>query len=221
MLVTELLALSMMRVRSIPGARRAIMQISALKEAPFAVYAISILLAYMGMYIPFFYVQSYALAHKIMSSNDVANLLVTMNCGSWLGRVIPNYVADHSGPFNVLIPCSVLTFLLAFVWIGIKNFGGLFVFCALYGFTSGAFVSLAPTMVVSLSPNLNDIGGRMGMIFLFCSVGLLTGTPIAGAIEPSGWAGLQVFCGATVAVATVGLMVARWLKFGKPRWEKA
>lgn len=221
MLVTQLLALSMMRVRPVTGPRRAIMQISALKEPPFALYAVSIMLAFMGMYVPFFYVQSYALEHNLMSPNAAANLLITLNCGSWLGRVVPNYVADTSGPFNILIPCAVLTFVLAFVWIGILNFGGLFVFCVLYGFSSGAFVSLSPTMTIALSPDLKDIGGRMGMIFMFCSIGLLTGTPIAGAIVPSGWVGLQVFCGATVAVSTVGLLVARWLKFGRPKWEKA
>lgn len=74
-------------------------------------------------------------------------------------------------------------------------------------------------MVISLSPNLGVVGGRMGMTFVFASLGLLTGTPIAGAILQSGWVGLQVFCGVMVGAATLGLITARWLKFGHSFWK--
>jgi predicted MFS family arabinose efflux permease len=169
----------------------------------------------MGMYIPFFYIQSYAISHGILAPETASYALITLNLASLLGRIIPNMLADRTGPFNMLIPCSFFAALLAFAWVWIETSGALFVFCSLYGFFSGAFVSLSPTTVVSLSPNLGVVGVRMGMSFVFAAFGLLTGNPIAGAIlRAAGWPALQVFCGCCVAAAMVGMVAARVAKAG-------
>jgi MFS family permease len=137
-------------------------------------------------------------------------MLSILNAASLFERVIPNFLADKTGPFIMLVPCSLISAILAFVWIGIKNTGGIIVFCILYGFFSGTFVSLPPTTVVSLSPNMGVVGTRMGMSFSFAGFGLLVGNPVAGAILKSGsWVGVQAFCGAAVAISTVTMAIAR------------
>ncbi len=127
---------------------------------------------------------------------------------------IPNFIADKTGPFNILIPCSLVAALLAFVWIGIKTPAGVIIFCLLYGFFSGTFVSLSPTVTVTLCPSLGVFGVRMGMLLVPTAIGLLIGNPIAGAILRNGWPALQAFGGVTVALATGFMIAARIAKCG-------
>lgn len=53
----------------------------------------------------------------------------------------------------------------------------------MYGFASGAIVSLLPAVVARLNPNMAILGTRMGMCFTFAGTGLLIGNPIAGALS--------------------------------------
>ncbi|KAJ5363982.1 uncharacterized protein N7496_009695 [Penicillium cataractarum] len=215
MLLTQSIALLTMRVRMVPATRRAYLQLSAFKEIPYAIYSGGVLFAFMGMYIPFFFVQNYAIEHNILPANTASYALITLNLASLLGRIIPNMLADRTGPFNILIPCSLTTTLLAFLWIWVDTVETLFIFCSLYGFFSGAFVSLSPTTVVSLSPNLGVVGVRMGMSFVFAAIGLLTGNPIAGAIlKATGWPALQAFCGCCVGISMIAMVAARIVKAG-------
>ena len=176
----------------------------------------------MGMYIPFFYVQLYAIEKKIMSEDLAFYLLAILNAASTFGRVVPNFFADRTGPLTVLFPCSLLTALLAFCWIAIDDTAGLIVFCVLYGFFSGTFVSLPGPAVISLSPNLGEVGTRMGMSFAFGGFGLLVGNPVAGAIlRQHGWVGAQSWNGASNSVAAICMLVARMAKAGLDLKTKA
>lgn len=173
---------------------------------------------FMGLYIPFFYIQSYALKspNSQFDESFAFWLLVILNAGSFFGRIIPNFQADKTGPLNMLLPCAVIASLLAFCWTVINSKAGLIFFAILYGFFSGTFVSLAPAAVVTLSPDLAVVGTRMGMSFTFAGLGLLVGNPVAGAILGSGtyFTGVQAFCGGTVAVSFVLLFAARLCKVG-------
>jgi MFS family permease len=165
------------------------------------------------MYVPFFFVQLYAIQEGIMSENLAFYLLPVLNAGSIFGRIIPNFLADKIGPLNVLIPCSLIAALLAFCWIAIKNTAGLIIFCLLYGFFSGSFVSLPAMTVVSLSPNLGVVGVRMGMNFAFGAFGILVGNPIAGSIYKSkGWIGMQAFAGSWIIASGFFVIAARIAK---------
>lgn len=215
MLATLSISLVTMRVRLLPLQRRHILDISAFKQLPFTLYSVGLLFAFMGMYIPFFYIQNYAISREVMSADLASYLLIILNAGSLIGRIIPNFFADKTGPLNMLVLCSSVAATLAFCWIANTPTARLFVLCLFYGFFSGAFVSLSPTTVVSLSPNLGVVGVRMGMVFVFAAVGLLMGNPIAGAIlKVHGWVGLQVFCGVMVAAATTCIVGARISKVG-------
>ena len=88
------------------------------------------------------------------------------------------------------------------------------IFCLLYGFVSGFYLTLPAVIVVSLSPHLGVVGVRMGMAFAVGALGLLIGQPIAGAIVKSGWVGLQAFTGATLLVSAIIMAAARVSKVG-------
>ena len=134
-----------------------------------------------------------------------------MSAGSIAGRVLPGLVADRLGPLNVLGFCTVCASLLGFSWVAIHHAaGGLIIWALLYGALSGAFVSLQPTTVASITKDLSTVGGRMGMNTFCASFGILIGTPIAGLlVGQNNWVGMQIFAGAMLLGGALLVMATR------------
>ncbi|PYI05354.1 MFS general substrate transporter [Aspergillus sclerotiicarbonarius CBS 121057] len=215
MLATLVIPNAGMRMRIKPSGRRKMFEAGALREAPFVLFAAGTFFGFMGMYMPFFYVQSYAMEKNFMNDNLAFYLLSITNAASAFGRIVPNFFADRTGPLNMLLPTSIMAGILGFVWISVHNAGGMIVFCIFYGFFSGTFVSLPPTAVVTLSPSLSVVGARMGMNFVIASTGLLIGTPIGGLLLDHGWVALQAWCGACVLMAALFIFLARLTKISR------
>lgn len=205
-----------MRLKVLPKEKRALLELTAFREPPYTFFTIGLFFAFMGLYTPIFYVQTYAIQEKIMDTNLAFYMLPILNAASIFGRVVPNFFADKTGPLNMLVPCALAAAILAFGWIGIMTTPGLIVFAILYGFFSGAYVSLPPTALVSLSPDLRVIGTRMGMSFAISALGLLVGTPVSGAILNSTghFLGPQLLAGSTILAAAGFTTAARLCKVG-------
>lgn len=212
MLVTLSVPLAGMKMRVQPPSRRQFFDLAAWKEAPYTLFNLGFLFGLMGIYVPFFYLESYALNY--INPDLSSYLLVILNASSFFGRIVPNFVADRTGIFNMLIPTSLITSLLAYVWIGIRNPPGLVVFAVLYGFFSGAFLSLPPGAVVALSPSIGSVGVRLGMNMFIASIGLAIGNPIAGAILPHSWASLQAYSASFIVLGALFFITARVVKVG-------
>lgn len=223
-LVTLGMCLAIMKRRVTPPARRRLFDLQPWKEYPYTLFTLGEFLGFMGLYIPFFYISSFALL-KTTSSEELAFYFVPiLNAASVFGRIIPNFIADKTGPLNVLIPCSIISAVLSLCWIAIHDVAGLTVFAIFYGFFSGTFVSLPPSTVASLSPDMKQVGTRMGMSFSFAGLGLLIGNPIAGAIidlKTGDFVRAQIFCGVIVAAAAVVMIFARIAKVGTSLTAKA
>ncbi|KAJ3478291.1 hypothetical protein NLG97_g8619 [Lecanicillium saksenae] len=121
------------------------------------------------------------------------------------------------GRFNATIIIAVASaiFVLA-IWIPVKSTAGIVAFAALFGFSSGGFVSLAPTLIAQVS-DIRYIGSRVGTGFAVMAFGALTGSPIGGAIvshEHGNYTGLQIFCGVTMAVGVCFFVAARHAQVG-------
>ena len=223
MLATSVVSVTSMKQRVPATARRDLLELAAFKDVPYLLFNLGTFFGFMGIYVVFFYVQLYALEVCHTNSNLTFYLLSIINAASFFGRIAPNFIADKSGPLNIQIPFAWIATLLVFCWIAIKSTSGLVVFCILYGFFSGTFVSLPGPTVVSLSPNLATLGTRMGMTFAFTGFGLLIGTPVAGAIlrDRNSWVGLQVWCGTSLALSGACMMAARVAKVGRKIRTKA
>ncbi|GAQ33602.1 hypothetical protein AtubIFM55763_008006 [Aspergillus tubingensis] len=186
---------SIMRMRFQPTEKRKLVQLAAFKEPHFVMFCIGMFLGFLGFYNFLFYIQSYAIDTGIVGSTLGFYLLSMLNAGSTIGRICPNFIADHTGPLNVLTPAATATAILAFAWIGVHNAPGIIVLSVLYGLCSGGFVSLPPVVMVTLTKDIRDLGTRLGMVFAITSVGLLIGTPIGGAIlsNSGSYLGVQLF----------------------------
>lgn len=215
MLGTLTISNSVLKVRVLPDGRRKFMDISALKEGPFVFFVLGCLIGFLGLYIPFFYIQSYAIDTGITDPNLGFYLLAILNGSSLFGRIFPNMVADRVGPFNMLVPCVFATGILGLCLIAARSIAPVIVIAVFYGFFSGTFVSLPPTIYVKITANRGMIGTRMGMGFAITSLGLLVGTPISGAIlSASSYTYVWLFGGLLTLCAGCLVTAARVCKGG-------
>lgn len=124
-------------------------------------------------------------------------------------------MADKIGAINANILASAACVVLLFAWTAIKSAAGIYVFCILYGFFSAGLIALPATVAAtSLCPDLKQFAVRITMLLVVSGVGLLIGNPIAGAILPKSWVGLQGFSGALVLGGLFFTIASRVAKVG-------
>ena len=217
-LVTLWFSVSIMKPRYLPRGRRKMVDWSAFREVPYMCFCIAMFFGFIGFYGPVYYIQPFAIDKHVTTPNFGFYLLPILNAASVPGRIIPNFLADYVGPLNILMPCALITGILALCWAGITSLPGTIVFAILYGFFSGGFVSMPPVAVTSLTKDMSKLGTRMGQCFFFSAFGLLCGTPVTGAIQksPASWLGVQLFSGLTIFIAGLFLVAARVTSKG---WE--
>ena len=88
MLVTLILPMSCLKMRLKPSVARRLFDTSAWTEGPFLVFAVTCFVGFIGLYVPYFYIESYALDKNIFGKNIAFYLLPIMNAGSVFGRVV-------------------------------------------------------------------------------------------------------------------------------------
>lgn len=200
-----------MRVRVLPAKSRSLFDLRAFAMPAYSLQVCGFFCGFMGLYMPFFYAQVYALQRHITNENLAFYLLPIMNSTSVFGRILPNVFADKVGPFNVVVPCCLISGLLCICFLAANSSTSIIVLMVFFGFFSGSFVSLPPTIVVYLSVDARDkIGTRLGQSFAVVALGLLIGTPIGGAVlEHSGFNALWVYGGCMMFGSAVFLIMAR------------
>ncbi|RYO88494.1 hypothetical protein DL764_008720 [Monosporascus ibericus] len=236
-----------MRTRVPPPARkRAFFEPQALRDRPYMLFNVAGFFAYVGLYVPYFYIQLFAIQHGIVAPGDAAAgsfsssssssssssasasssayLVTVLNAGSILGRLLPNMAADRLGSVSMLAGTTFGAAVLALAWLGVRRLGGLVAFALLFGFFNGGVTSLPPSAIAVLAPDLSRLGTRMGMSFIFTGSAVLVGTPIAGAIlrgySAAAWNGLIAYSGATLMVGAVGFLAAQLIHVRRARAAK-
>ena len=133
------------------------------------------------------------------------------------GRILPAYLGDKFGVFNAMIVNTAFAGVVTLaLWIPASTNAPIIVYAALYGFTSGCTLSIIPAMVATLS-DVRDLGVRTGSLYAISSIGVLIGSPIAGAIvnaEHGGYSGLKIFCGVFLLAGTMFAIFSRTTQSG-------
>ncbi|KAJ5811776.1 MFS general substrate transporter [Penicillium riverlandense] len=208
--ITLLIPLLVFKIRAQPSSKRKMMDLSAFKEPAYTFFVLGGILTFISLNIPFFYIQYFAVTKKVAADEVGFYLLSIITTGSVLGRIVPNIFANKVGPFNIVFVCTMICGALMFALIDLSNMAGVVVVALLYGFFSGAFVSLPPTCFVRLSPNRALIGTRMGMGYAAMTVGNLIGTPVAGTIlQDHGFNAMWVFGGIMSVAGGLAMMMSR------------
>nr|POE51626.1 aspyridones efflux protein apdf [Quercus suber] len=206
-LATMFFAAAVMRVRVGKNPRkRKVIDLRHFKDKLYLLACLSFFVNFLGLYVFYYYISLYAIEVAGTDRNLANYLLPILNAGSFLGRLIPNWIAGRYGLMNVQIVFGIISGALAFALLGIKTTNGVIAFTVVYGFVSAPYVSLPIPIVTSLSPDKTVWATRLGMSFAIIGVGALIGSPVAGAIlGESGdrnWPGLIVWCGVMFFVST-------------------
>lgn len=215
-LATCAFSCSVLRPRFKPTQKRALVQLSAFKEIQYSLFTLALFLGFLGFYNFLIYVQPWAIENGILNATLGFYLVPILNATSIFGRITPNMLADYTGPLNMLTPAAAITALIAYCWIAVNSAAGIIVLTALYGFFSGGFVSMPPVVMMTITKDFRDLGTRLGMCFSLCSIALLIGTPIGGAILSStgSYLGVKAFCGSCLASCAIILAIIRTMRVG-------
>ncbi|GIJ86428.1 hypothetical protein Asppvi_005317 [Aspergillus pseudoviridinutans] len=181
MLATLLLGISLLRPRLPPRKSGPVVDLAAFRDPAYTTFVVGLALGFMAFFIPFFYAESYA-ANIGVDSELSFYILSIMNAAGMVGRLLPNALADKVGNLNVIVPCAYISGIVVLCWISVHHLGNLIATSIMYSFFSGGLMALPPAVLVALSPSLNQIGVRVGMALTIGSLGVLIGSPIAGAI---------------------------------------
>ncbi len=185
------------------------------REVDYLLVAAGFLFLTYGVFVPLNYLPVQA-ASTGLDPNLVQYLLPILNGASLFGRLFAGFMGDKVGRFNILIGCCYMSgiWILA-LWISDSSQLALIAFSALFGFSSGAYISLVTPIVAQISP-LPEIGFRTGIVFFVASIGGLTTNPLSGALIDSsaGYTGMKIFAGIFCLVGTTFILVERLRKTG-------
>ncbi|GFZ46161.1 hypothetical protein JCM24511_04408 [Saitozyma sp. JCM 24511] len=118
-------------------------------------------------------------------------LLVIVNASSGPGRIIFGLSADFLGVYNVSSVSVAVMAVLYWCWMTNPPASALIAIAVIFGFASGAFVSLQAPMCTSHATDMRVAGTMVGQVLFFQSFGQLLGPPIFGKLLGTGTAAEQ------------------------------
>ncbi|KAI0433929.1 major facilitator superfamily domain-containing protein [Xylaria sp. FL1042] len=191
--------------------------LKSLSEPRFASTALATFLIEFAVFIPYTYICSHAI-HAGLDRQTAYLLNVLLNVGAVPGRALPGYIADRFGSFNTMCVTAFacVATILALWYTAGTNPAQVISFAPLFGFWSGAAISLTPVCIGQVC-RTEDYGKRSGTAFFLASFGALVGIPIAGAIlelNNGSYHGLIIFAGVLYLAALAAFIVARGLSCG-------
>ncbi|KAE8378992.1 major facilitator superfamily domain-containing protein [Aspergillus bertholletiae] len=208
--VTIAIPITVFRLRVKPSGKRKLLELEAFREPAYTFFVLGCTLEFISLNIPFYYIQYYAIREGIATTDLGFYLLSILTTGSVFGRILPNIFANVVGPFNIMVVCTVMSGVMMFALVNLSSLAGVVIVAVLYGFFTGAFVSLPPTCYVKLSPDRALIGTRMGMGYAVITIGNLVGAPVAGAIlQHRGFNAVWIFGGGVSMVGGITMLISR------------
>ncbi|KAI8944139.1 major facilitator superfamily domain-containing protein [Xylaria longipes] len=180
-------------------------------EGPFLLLAIGSFFVYVGAFLPFNFIIVEAKEVGV-PANLTGYLVPIINAASIFGRIFPAHLGDVYGVFNICIIFTLFSGVISLaLWLPAASTAPIVVFAVLYGFASGLTLAIIPALVASIS-DIQKLGFRVGTLYAFSSFGTLFGSPIAGAIvsaQHGGYSGLKIFCGLSLIIGGVFIIISR------------
>ncbi|POS78012.1 hypothetical protein DHEL01_v203582 [Diaporthe helianthi] len=182
---------------------------SALTDLPFMMLSVVGVFSATAYYVPLLYLPLLTEVRIPSVSSDFGfDLLAILNGTSVFGRLLAGVAAAIVGPTEVFGVSLVLGSIMLFCWIEVDSIAGTVVWSVFWGMISGVLVALPGAFVPLFCPSIAVLGTRSGMYWAWLGLGMLIGSPIAGAIydvksgRSENWR-LQVFSGTFMMGAAV------------------
>lgn len=208
-----------------PGTRRkflaqskSFLDFSALKDMKYTFLIAGVFCAELSLMSMVTYFATYAIAQGVSESASYI-LLTIFNATGVLGRLLPGYLSDIIGPYNIMILMLIGVDLAMFLmWVPFGSSATvLYVYAAICGFFSASILSLPPVCLGSITP-IHKFGARYGLLYFFVSIGNLFGIPLGAAIIGNGsqrnYTFFALFCGAISLVGTFCWIASRYCIVG-------
>ncbi|KAJ3530033.1 hypothetical protein NM208_g6113 [Fusarium decemcellulare] len=192
-----------------------IMDWSVFRACEFTFYLIGAFLAFLGVFFPFFFLNSYAREKQGLSYTDSLNLTLVLNGIGFVARLLPSLIAKYVGTMNVFIAFLFSSALCMFTWIPVHSTAGLYTWTTFYSLSVGGVQSLFLAVATIICSDMSKIGAQLGIISAAVGVGALLGSPISGAIislNEGSYTGAQAFSGSTLIVGGLFVLAAREVK---------
>lgn len=188
---------------------------TAFKELKFVTLLPPVLLLMMGVFIPVFYLPSFAIFFG-MNTQLAFYLTPILNAASVFGRVLAGILADKVGAMNMMFIMGLGTSILILCWPVIHSNGVIIFFAGIYGFFSGSIISLLAVCMSQVPKDPKTVGTYMGMGMFVCSLGALASPPINGALiaDYGGFSQAAIFSGLVSLVGTFGVLGSKLLTRG-------
>ncbi|KAJ1950839.1 hypothetical protein EC988_004237, partial [Linderina pennispora] len=171
-----------MRVRLVPHKNEQIIDWSLLRDARFNMFLCALVFAIATYFGPFFQVPSYSVVVLHQSQNWGSNMDTLMNGLSVVGRLAVGFLADITGPLNLMILNAVLASVALLVfWLPFESVAMLYVTDLLFGFAIGGIVSVIPVVAAQVF-GLARLPSIMGLLFIGYFIGGLLGVPPMSAL---------------------------------------
>ena len=131
-----------------------------------------------SLLVPFNYLPTMAVKSGINRSLSQYTLAL-INAGSMVGRVLPGFLSDYMGQFNIMVIVSVGSALaMLIIWLPLNYYpsnAAIIFFGIFYGFVSGGYTSLlSPCVVALVDGRVEDLGLKFGIACVCLAIGYVT-----------------------------------------------
>lgn len=151
----------------------------AVATRPFWLLYASLVLTYIGLFVPMVHLGPYAQDVGHTEAQGVT-LVSLIGVGSLVGRFTIGGIADRLGRNASLAAMYAGLGLMLLVWWATSQWWLLAVFALIFGACYGAYVALLPTIVMDLY-GARSVSGIIGCLYTGAGVGTLVGPWLAGA----------------------------------------
>ncbi|OJA21397.1 hypothetical protein AZE42_01919 [Rhizopogon vesiculosus] len=164
-----------------------------------------------GFYYPLFFFQLDSIKHGISTSFSFYSLVI-LNTSNCVGRVTSGYIAAYIGVPNLIVIATISCGVIILGMIALNSLASVVVLGVFYGYCAGLYIAMVAPLMATLTPDISELGGRMGICSFMSGFGSLIGTPIAGALLTSNyiWWMPDLFAG---IIALVGAMMYGIMRF--------
>ncbi|KAJ2109368.1 hypothetical protein IW146_006397 [Coemansia sp. RSA 922] len=218
--VTSLL----MKMRFKPEKRQKIIDLSVLRDKRFVLLFLGAMFGSAGYFVPYYFMPSYAVVVLGKNSDWGANVSSIMNGASIAGRILMGILGDRVGSLNTLWAATLLSCLSILVlWLPFSGAGTFFAAAAIFGFFSGAIVSLIPVVTANIF-GVRRLPSVIGLLMIAYMTGGLISSPPAGAMldkygHGKDFDSLIIYTGVLLGVSSVSQTLLR-LIISRQLWYK-
>jgi MFS family permease len=157
-----------------------------IRDVPFVLMIAGACLFQIGFYYPMFFLQLDSIKHGLSVTFSFYSLVI-LNASNCVGRVSSGFIAAFTGVPNLTIVATISCGVLNLGLIGLSSLASTTVLGVIYGYFAGLYIGAWVPLMADLTPDLSELGARMGICFCMSGFGILIGTPISGALLTSNY----------------------------------